>query len=106
MDKNKIREALEVGLNYVLNAGYSRHKDVEEKEIKEALAELDTDDWIKVTDRLPETECRVLIFSEYGRELVTFNPTDNCWDDSDGDDYYRDIEWASHWQQLPSNPKE
>lgn len=64
------------------------------------------DGWIKVSDRLPETEQRVLIFSSYGRELVTYNPHENCWDDSDGDDYYRDIEWATHWMPLPEPPKE
>ena len=106
MDKNKIREALEVGLNYVLNAGYSRHKDDEEKEIREALAEVDTDDWIKVTDRLPEKGGAYIVFNGSAvfacdwqkEELRSF-----CAKMHNGFDWPTKI---THWQPLPSNPKE
>ena len=102
MDKNKIREALEVGLNYVLNAGYSRHKDDEEKEIREALAELDTDDWIKVT---PET------MPGYGIKVQTYEDgviTNGRYfgETSELVDERGDSIKPSHWQPLPSNPKE
>ena len=63
-------------------------------------------EWISVGERLPDSKQRVLIFSVYGRELVTYNPHERCWDDSDGDDYYRDIEWATHWMPLPDPPKD
>lgn len=62
-------------------------------------------EWIKVSDKLPEKEQRVLIFSKFGIEFVTFNPHEKCWDDADGDDCYRDLDWATHWMPLPEAPK-
>ena len=63
-------------------------------------------EWVKTSDRLPEHDTAVLIHSKSGIELVVCNRVDNCWDDYTGDDYYRDIEWASHWMPLPEHPKD
>lgn len=62
-------------------------------------------EWISVNDRLPEHDELVIIYSKYGREFVVYNKANNCWDDIDGDDYYRDIEWATYWIPLPEPPK-
>ena len=116
MDKNKIREALETTRKIIcaecglMQSGLCIHDDSichDIQKVDVALAELDKDDWIKVTpETMPEDNELVIIFSKHGREMVVYNGHNNCWDDMDGDDYYRDIEWASHWQPLPSNPKE
>ena len=62
-------------------------------------------DWISVKDRLPEHDSLVLIYSKNGIEMVVYNGIDSCWDDSTGDDYYRDIDWATHWMPMPEPPK-
>ena len=101
MDKDKIREALETGLNYVLNAGYTRHKDAEEKEINEALSELDTDDWIKVTpETMPLGGRFVLIYTNTGNIGTAFYLGGGRWSET-GSAYT-----ITHWKPLPSNPKE
>jgi hypothetical protein len=61
--------------------------------------------WIKVSpETMPKDEDRVFIFSPHGREVVVYNKTQNCWDNESGDDYYRDIGWATFWQPLPEAP--
>ena len=101
MDKNKIREALEIGLNYVMNSGYSRYKDDEKMEITEALAELDIDDWIKVTpETMPLGGSFVLIYTNTGNIGTAFYLGGGRWSGT-GSAYI-----ITHWQPLPSNPNE
>lgn len=103
MDKNKIREALEIGLNYVINDGWTRHQKQEEQEIRDALAELDTDDWIKVTpETMPKDGQRVLVLLGDGSIDI----------DTYGSNYALEL-WNVYlnsavkaWQPLPSSPKE
>jgi hypothetical protein len=62
-------------------------------------------EWIRVKDRLPEEYCQYLVCLNGVIELVYFNPYHKCWDDYDGDDYYRNINYFTHWMPLPEPPE-
>ncbi len=68
---------------------------------------MNKDDWISVNDRLPDTDD--VFYLTYGIDGITTRPFSayhNCWDDSDGDDYYCKPkgERITHWMQLPEAP--
>ncbi len=65
--------------------------------------------WIKVTDKLPESDNSFLVYDTYNGVVVRpFNKFHNCWDDEDGDDYYCDAVGGkiTHWMPLPNEPKQ
>ena len=42
--------------------------------------------------------CKVSKFGDY--HLLHWNPTDDCWDDEEADDYYCDPNGVSEWAYL------
>ena len=69
-------------------------------------------EWIKVVDRLPEKDGNstiwCLVFTKRNGVCVhPFNEYHDCWDDSDGDDYFTPSTGGdvTHWQPLPDPPK-
>ncbi len=64
-------------------------------------------EWISVNERLPEVIDQYLVIGPHGIQIATYNSVDLCWDDADGDDYWKDLTgWFTHWMPLPSSPKE
>jgi hypothetical protein len=63
--------------------------------------------WIPVTKygKMPDHDALVLVSCSIGVELVVYNEIDECWDDSEGDDYYKDLDYFTHWQPIPAPPK-
>jgi hypothetical protein len=63
-------------------------------------------EWISVKDGLPEDGQSVLVTKRHSYpEIVVFDEVYNCWDDSEGDDYYRALDYFTHWMPLPENPE-
>lgn len=57
--------------------------------------------WIKCSDRLPESEVRVLVFiPEYGIQIITKDRA--SWHDDDNYDYK--LSEVTHWMPLPTDP--
>ena len=74
---------------------------------------MNKEDWISVKDRLPKDENKNEVYclvncSYWGIIVRPFNQHHNCWDDEDGDDHYTDVVGGkiTHWQPLPSPPKQ
>ena len=68
-------------------------------------------EWIKVEDRLPNSEEQnsifVLVYDIYHGVVVRpYNQAHDCWDDEDADDYYCDSVGGkiTHWMELPKAP--
>lgn len=84
--------------------------------LEEAAAEIirlrGLQEWIRVEDRLPETEDEVLVFSEFGIEVDRWRMQGECpvsfssmtietgmnWDDHEFDE-------VTHWMPIPPPPK-
>jgi hypothetical protein len=62
--------------------------------------------WHNIKDERPEHEERVLVTDDGYIELKTYDEVSQCWDDSDGDDYDRPLEWWPYWMRLPEFMKE
>jgi hypothetical protein len=70
-------------------------------------------DWIKTTDRLPETpadpkksdhvQCLIYIKGEI--EIGMWNHWHLVWDDPSGDDFRYKPREPSHWQPMPAIPE-
>jgi len=60
--------------------------------------------WIKCEDRLPEEDGLVLTTNKDGVGVGYFNEHYKNWDTLDGDDYFADLEFFTHWQPLPEPP--
>ena len=79
----------------VKNPGYVLASDIESAPTVPAFGQ-----WISVTDRLPEDEEYVLIFTAGGSVLLGFYDSDG-WDTLEG--YLREV---THWMPLPEAPEE
>ena len=63
-------------------------------------------EWRKIDNLLSIDGGRVLVFGPCGVELVQWDEHYKCWDDAEGDDYYRDAKgYFTHWMPLPEAPK-
>jgi len=65
-------------------------------------------EWIKVEDRLPESNTQVLTFDSGWIEICDFNKEDwgqeGFWLNENGGEYSTKVD-ATHWQPLPTAPK-
>ena len=68
--------------------------------------------WIKMQEKLPPkdenavySQIPCLVIYDRAIKILMFNHTDECWDGSDGDDYFCDIYKITHWMPLPDMPK-
>jgi hypothetical protein len=62
--------------------------------------------WKKIADEQPQDGQRVLVTAGSYIELLTYNGHENCWDDSEGDDYERDLDYYPYWHELPALPED
>lgn len=63
-------------------------------------------EWRKIDNLSEINGGEVLAFGPYGLELVRWNEDNQCWDDDDGYDWYRDAKgYFTHWMPLPEPPK-
>lgn len=62
-------------------------------------------EWISVKDRLPDKDGQYLVYG-LGVTVAFLNMRDECWDDADGDDYWKDLDYFTHWMPLPEAPHE
>lgn len=69
--------------------------------------------WISTKDRLPEKSGKYnyehvvcLVVRDRYVTILSWNCEENCWDNESGDDYECDVLDVTHWQPLPSPPKE
>lgn len=58
-------------------------------------------EWINTLNRLPDDGDLVLLYHNRSMKLVVYNHMANCWDDEQGDDYYKDIEADDLWMAIP-----
>jgi hypothetical protein len=58
--------------------------------------------WLNFPECKPEDGEQVVI-SRYGTfyEIVTYNEYHQCWDDSEGDDYFCDLEEVDKFLRIP-----
>lgn len=122
MDSNidTIREALKMGRDFFNGfnctcdpeVGLTCEPCARGMEMHRALAALSTieaeairREWISVNDRLPRDEGQYLVLCRNGYFIAVWNPEAFCWDDADGDDYWKDpIGYFTHWMNLPDMP--
>lgn len=63
-------------------------------------------EWKKIGNLSEINDGPVLAFGPHGVELVVWDEHYQCWDFSDGDDYYKDAEgYFTHWMPLPEPPE-
>jgi hypothetical protein len=60
----------------------------------------DKQQWISVKDRLPETNCDVLVTDGYNYDIAYYGNLINQWFFQDGVD-----DFVSHWMPLPKLPQ-
>lgn len=60
--------------------------------------------WKNVLKEPPADGTRCLVWYHGQQEVFTYNATYQCWDDSEGDDYYTDLRNAPVYHPLPSDP--
>lgn len=61
--------------------------------------------WKQPSIEVPKDGEKVLVCYNGIYGLLIWNEHCNCWDDSEGDDYFCDKEQISHWMSLPEMPK-
>jgi hypothetical protein len=62
-------------------------------------------EWRRIDNLLAIDGGQVLAFGPCGVEMVTWDEYYKCWDDADGDDYYKDAKgYFTHWMPLPEPP--
>ena len=105
---DKVREALDRLKGFTHHA--ADNQDAEDiKTVCSALSAIDPEairrEWISVNDRLPRDEGQYLVLCRNGYFIAVWNPEAFCWDDADGDDYWKDpIGYFTHWMNLPDMP--
>ena len=58
-------------------------------------------DWKKLDDTSSIPDGLALVFGPAGIELVSWNADYQCWDDSEGDDFYKSARgYFTHWMHL------
>lgn len=62
--------------------------------------------WISIQENLPKTNDSFLVVYRGQILIRMWNPDEVCWDDEDGDDYWKDVNDVSHWMPLPEPPKD
>lgn len=60
--------------------------------------------WKNVLKEPPADGSRCLVWYHSQQEIFTYNEEYRCWDDSEGDDYYTDLQDAPVYYPLPPNP--
>lgn len=86
---------------------------ITEDEFIKNIMELDiekdyfTGTWLKLSECCPEDGERVLILKTgcVFWEVAVYNRFDNCFDDSEGDDYMYDFNDVEYWMRIPKAPK-
>ena len=83
--------------------------------LKSILKELEGDGWISVEDRLPEDEKNVFAilngklcimnYMSYSDSGITYKVWGYVYDSIEGDAEYDDNYLPTHWQPLPTPPK-
>jgi hypothetical protein len=96
-----------------LNQTLEKQADIRQGFIAGAKWIQEQDNWISVEDGLPEKDGNSSIYclvmaKGYGMVVRPYNEYHLCWDDEDGDDHFTTAKdgIVTHWQPLPSPPKQ
>lgn len=55
-----------------------------------------------IKEKRPNDRDRCLVSKDGCLQMLVYNDYDDCWDDSEGDDYYCDLEDDDIWMELPT----
>lgn len=118
IDEKKIQEAAELipeRLGWT-NDGCAEANDIKGAFIDGAKWALEQSKWTRPQDYLPPDsgkynveQIQCLAIRNSGIEMLYWNPTHNCWDNADGDDWECDpfdVEWYMRMDLLPEPPKQ
>lgn len=72
-----------------------------------SISKQNRNEWISVNDRLPKNGDWVLVYGD-GKIYMAFVDQDNQWCvDADGyDGHIENVDWVTHWMELPKGPYE
>jgi hypothetical protein len=60
--------------------------------------------WISTKDKLPDKDAACLVVRKRYVEILVWNNTHECWDDSDGDDFCCNLDDVKYWILLSDLP--
>lgn len=120
IDEKKIQEIRDAAMEYA-NDNLSEGAVYGSSNICKAFAQgvkwaLKQSQWIRPQDYLPPDsgqynveQIQCLAIRNSGIEMLYWNPTHNCWDNADGDDWECDpfdVQWYMRMDLLPEPPKQ
>ena len=79
--------------------------DIAEMYAKEALAALESDGWVKCSERLPEQDTLVLVADISAGVYAAWLNRNGRWTKGDSDGYSWSVDGTTHWSNLPSPPE-
>ena len=60
-------------------------------------------EWKNFNEQRPADGQRCLVCDKYHQEvtIMVYNENCECWDDAEGDDWYRDFDDVEYWTDMP-----